>query len=319
MRPFSTVSRCKVPVALYHTVSNAYLPHVKNLYSYRSVSLFKNDLDFLARNYNFISLDTLLNHIAGNETLPGNPLLLTFDDGFREMYEIVMPLLLQKGLPATFFLISNSLDNKFLPYRNKISLILDKIVVPGNDSLQKSLSSFLNLNGFECSDIRKALLSLKYSNCQTIDELAEIAEVDFSQYLKNDKPFLDTVQVKEMIGQGFTTGAHSAEHPNFAELSDDQKLEQIVTSIRFLEEKEVLTHRAFAFPFHSNMISEEFYNNIVNSKEVEIILGTNGIVRNKQPRHYQRFHLDYNSGSIRKILLDYYAKGLIKDYLNLQK
>ncbi|MBK9043176.1 MAG: polysaccharide deacetylase family protein [Saprospiraceae bacterium] len=57
--------------------------------------------------------------------------LLSFDDGLKECYEIILPILLKKNLKAIFFINTGFLDNKALFYRFKISLIWEKILTDG--------------------------------------------------------------------------------------------------------------------------------------------------------------------------------------------
>lgn len=46
--------------------------------------------------------------------LPAKPVLLTFDDGFRDHYEEVFPLLQEARIPATFFVLSQGFESIYL-------------------------------------------------------------------------------------------------------------------------------------------------------------------------------------------------------------
>ena len=73
--------------------------------------------------------------VRGETILPPNSFLLTFDDGFREIYDIIAPILLDKGIPATFFISSGFLDNRELCYQHKASLLVEKVrngISPGD-------------------------------------------------------------------------------------------------------------------------------------------------------------------------------------------
>ena len=54
-------------------------------------------------------------------------MFLSFDDGLREIANEIAPLCRQVGVPATFFVNSASLDNRFLCFRNKASLLIEKL------------------------------------------------------------------------------------------------------------------------------------------------------------------------------------------------
>ena len=60
-------------------------------------------LHYLARNFNVVSLETMVNRRT-NGALPGaNEIVLTFDDGLRNNFTVVYPLLREFQIPATFF------------------------------------------------------------------------------------------------------------------------------------------------------------------------------------------------------------------------
>src|SRR5580693_4157887 len=79
----------------YHVVSNEECPHIKHLYTYKNVRQFEEDIDYLAREYTPIGADELENVLAGKYR-GRRVMLLTFDDGLRQMYDVVAPILLRK-------------------------------------------------------------------------------------------------------------------------------------------------------------------------------------------------------------------------------
>jgi len=118
----TTLTKKKIIVPFYHTVAEQPLPHIKHLYRMKTVEEFQKDLDFLLRYFEPIDIETLY-HLHIHKTVPKKPVFhLTFDDGMKEIYEIVAPILLEKGIPATFFINSGFVDNKALFYRHRESL-----------------------------------------------------------------------------------------------------------------------------------------------------------------------------------------------------
>ncbi|HNP75075.1 MAG TPA: polysaccharide deacetylase family protein [bacterium] len=87
-----------VPVLLYHSISNDG--------SKLSVSPddFRHQLDILKRNgYGSLSLSELQGYFSTGH-FPRHKVLVTFDDGFRDNYDIARPLLAQYGFKAIFFI-----------------------------------------------------------------------------------------------------------------------------------------------------------------------------------------------------------------------
>lgn len=64
---------------------------------------FRSQLTNLESEYSIISADTLRAAVDGEASLPGNALLLTFDDGLADHYQTVYPILEQYDLPGCFF------------------------------------------------------------------------------------------------------------------------------------------------------------------------------------------------------------------------
>jgi len=94
-----------VPILMYHQVTPSPLP------SYRKYAVtteaFASQLDWLARRgYTSISMDTLYEHRAGRGALPSRPVILTFDDGYRDCLDYAAPILKARGFTATFFVLA---------------------------------------------------------------------------------------------------------------------------------------------------------------------------------------------------------------------
>jgi peptidoglycan/xylan/chitin deacetylase (PgdA/CDA1 family) len=68
---------------------------------------FAAHLDFLQRNYNIVSLDDYLLARSEGRRLGAYSVILTFDDGFRNFLTVAAPLLAERKLPATVFLITD--------------------------------------------------------------------------------------------------------------------------------------------------------------------------------------------------------------------
>ena len=82
---------------------------------------FKNILEWLSKDWNFVGVDDFGKMIVGNKKIVGNNLLLTFDDGFLSNYYITKEILNPMGIPALFFIIS---ENIFQGLRAKYLCIL---------------------------------------------------------------------------------------------------------------------------------------------------------------------------------------------------
>jgi peptidoglycan/xylan/chitin deacetylase (PgdA/CDA1 family) len=96
-----------IRVLLYHKVSLT-----KNDRLTVSAAQFEKQLQIIKKkNYNTILLSDLVNYLNHKADLPPRPLLLTFDDGYKNNYTVAYPLLKKFRMKANIFLVSGFLQN----------------------------------------------------------------------------------------------------------------------------------------------------------------------------------------------------------------
>ncbi len=110
--PDPNVRTAKVPILMYHYLSVP--PANADIYR-RDLSvtpdLFAAHLDRLqTEGFTTITLADLLLHLTQGAPLPPKPIILTFDDGYRDNYENAFPLLQARGMKATFFIVTDFID-----------------------------------------------------------------------------------------------------------------------------------------------------------------------------------------------------------------
>ena len=72
-------------------------------------------------------------------------------------------------------------------------------------------------------------------------------EVDFQAYLHTHKPFMDELQIKELLKDGYDIGSHSVDHPLYSELTTEEQVDQTLTCMQELEAMFGIRSHAFAF------------------------------------------------------------------------
>lgn len=92
----------KVMILNYHKIDNMNI----------SLSVLPDDfaaqMDYLKRNdYHTITPDELYASLAGEADLPENPVLITFDDGYKDNYQNAYPILKKYGFKATVFVVTS--------------------------------------------------------------------------------------------------------------------------------------------------------------------------------------------------------------------
>jgi peptidoglycan/xylan/chitin deacetylase (PgdA/CDA1 family) len=263
----------KTTTVMYHYVrpiAKSKFPKINAL----DVSNFRNQLLYFKKKYSPISLNDLQNLIVDQDfELPPNPLLLTFDDGYKDNFDYALPIMDELGFSAVFFIpVSSVEDNKVLQV-NKIHYILaaldsvselikyvenrvsklthlnhhiksldeyrglymlkSKYDAPGVNYLKKLLQKALP------EEFRIEIINDLFTKYVTVDETAFSEEL----YMQKD-------QLKFLIRNGFYIGGHSYSH-NWLNEQDNltQELE-FVKSKEFLLNLGVdLSTLSFAYPF----------------------------------------------------------------------
>lgn len=308
------ITRTSLIIPYYHMVSDDEVLHTKHLYLHKNIKQFKDDLDFLLKNFVPINLSDLMDFLKHDRALSDRAFLLTFDDGFREMHDIVAPILLEKGISATFFINSNFIDNKRICYQHKASILAEyslKSLSQGGGVLSK-IDELLLKNKINPTDIKKGILSINYRQRDIIDEIAQLIDIDFNDYLKRNKPYMTSEQIRRLINEGFSIGAHSIDHPLYSSLSSEDQLHQTMESVKFVKERFGLEYGVFAFPHNDNGVSKKFFNEILDSGLIDATFGTGGIIYDIVPNHFQRFSLEKPVMSAEKIIVLQYAKKLYR-------
>jgi peptidoglycan/xylan/chitin deacetylase (PgdA/CDA1 family) len=297
-------------IPYYHGVSDDEVPHVKHLYQFKNVKQFRRDLDTFLKFYQVIDLRDLVSDLRTGRPLARNSLLLQFDDGFREVYDVVAPMLWEKGVTATFFLVSGFLDNREMAYSNKVSLLIERLMQIGAKAHSKQLSEILADWEVSGTSFRTALLSVDYAKKDVLDEIARILDCDFTDYLLKSRPYLTSDQVHKLIGMGFTIGAHSMDHPKYSQIPFQEQLDQTRTSIRFVRERFFLDYGAFVFPHGDDNLSDQFFKQIFADGDLNASFGNAGLARDVHPRHFPRLPMEKQSLPPERIIGRYYAKGV---------
>jgi peptidoglycan/xylan/chitin deacetylase (PgdA/CDA1 family) len=103
----------RLPILMYHYVRTP--PSVHNdLLGYRlSVSPedFKAQMDWLyANHYHPVTFEQLRLYFAGTQPLPSRPVVITLDDGYKDLYTTAFPILAAHGFTAVAYVVSGFVD-----------------------------------------------------------------------------------------------------------------------------------------------------------------------------------------------------------------
>ncbi len=93
---------------------------------------FRRQMKLLARHGTPITVADLLRALEGG-SLPKNPVMVTFDDGYRSCHDVALPILREVGVPATFFVATSFITHRRLYWWERIALLITRARRPSGD------------------------------------------------------------------------------------------------------------------------------------------------------------------------------------------
>jgi peptidoglycan/xylan/chitin deacetylase (PgdA/CDA1 family) len=318
MIPLETLKRItgqRTVFPFYHLVSDEEVPHVKFLYRTKTVKEFTSDLEFLLKHYKPIGVGDLISSLKSGRQLPANSFMLSFDDGLKEFHDVVAPVLLKKGIPATCFLNSGFIDNKDLFYRYKASLLIGRLgELNASGCRQEEIGTWFWEHHFPGGINPNNLLKISYGNRFLLNDLGGLLEFDFKEYLRKYSPYLDSEQVNSLIKQGFSFGAHSIDHPEYRLIPEHEQVLQTVESVRVLRQMFGLPFNLFAFPFTDFGIGRSFFDKVFDPADpaVDLTFGGAGLKKDSIRQNIQRIPFERERLGAGQILTTEYIYYIIK-------
>jgi len=279
----------------YHVVSDVRLPHIFNLYAYKTARQFEDDLLYIKERYIPITYDELLAHHVKGQQLRRNSVMISFDDGCAECYTVVRLLLNKYAIPCVFFLTTSLLDNRQMLFRHVLSLCIEQVRIFSADQQESAFAVLNQLFGQDIHDLTQYIRwtkSIKTENQEMQNKICEALNFDVSKYLQDRQPYLTSKQVEELGADGFTIGAHSRSHAKFISLTPDQIEDEIVSSCIDIQQRISQNNVPFAFPFSSHGISRRVLSQIAQRNPAVGLLFDSKGFRKDDPLIYNRIWAD---------------------------
>jgi peptidoglycan/xylan/chitin deacetylase (PgdA/CDA1 family) len=209
------------------------------------VATFRWQMEVLARCFNVLPLSQALKMLDAGR-LPPRAVCVTFDDGYRSVHDLALPVLKEFGLSATVFVTSGFLDGGTM----------------WNDRIITAVQS-LKADQFDMSDFGLGILPLRSMD----DRKATAARLtEFAKYLPPGERSTLVEHLEALVGSparglmltpemvvnldrsGVEIGAHTVTHPILTSLDGNSARAEIVGSKEYLEALLGKTVPLFAYP-----------------------------------------------------------------------
>lgn len=286
-------------IIYYHTISNVELEYFP-FKATQSVDTFSKQINYLHKRYNIISLKEAI-HLAENHEKFDNHLVITTDDGLKENYTTIAPVLSDLGLTFTALVCNNLIDNKALMWRNALFYVNRKI---GRTRIEPVMQLACDHFGMEKPLPNETVMtwSLRTWPYKLKDDLAcfiwnQLFDQSITEYLNSTKPYLTSEQVSELLNNGFSIGSHSKSHPYFKILTDDEIRLESIEAANLLEKQFKTNITAFSFPFERPQESSfALHAEKILSEKFKVILGTKdrGSNQNDPQTKWERVSMEFD-------------------------
>jgi peptidoglycan/xylan/chitin deacetylase (PgdA/CDA1 family) len=214
---------------------------------------FRTHVQYLKKHYRIISIEELVNRLHENDA-PTDAVALTVDDGYRSVYENILPVAEAESVPVSVFVTTDYIDSTDLFWWDKADLVRERDPsFPSNPELK----TYSERDRREQIDSRFGDLDLDHGRVTlTSNELRELVK---SEYV--------------------TVHPHSKSHPRLTDQEDEAARREIVESGEWLRSEIGCSANVFSFPDgayderHLSMVRSGGYDGALT---IEPGLNTNG-------------------------------------------
>lgn len=244
---FRRVRHSKFLVLCYHRVGSGGVPFYSNL----DPAIFEEQIRFLRRSYRIVSLDDVCRKLdAGGP--PEQAVAITFDDGYRDLYNFAFPILRRYGVPATIYLTAAAIETGEISWYDRIFVLamspqLDVLELDARRWPLSSPESRLQAATEIVQTLRQYPNNARKAACEDLERRSALS----AQVLRVKDRMLTWTQVREMQSGGVSFGAHTMNHPVVSRLAPHEFDMELGDSRRLLENRLQAPVEHFAFPFGS--------------------------------------------------------------------
>jgi len=248
----------------------------------KEIKEFEKQISYLSSRYNVISLNFLVRCINENKAIPRKAVVITFDDGFKDIYLNAYPILKKYGVKGTIFITTGRIGCRELHWRDKINYVFwhttkDEVKI---DSLGRISLKTLFERRQATSFIKSKLEALpRDERVVVIESLLNTLKVEIPSNL-NKELMLSWAEVREMNENGIEIGAHTVSHPVLTKISLSEAKKEIKECKNQIEEKINTRITSFAYPYGNLGSYNEYIKKVVKESGYNcgVICSNSGLV-----------------------------------------
>jgi peptidoglycan/xylan/chitin deacetylase (PgdA/CDA1 family) len=249
LRLAAKVKSPSVAILFYHSVMDHTAPFLSSLGEIvHPTRIFREQIETLAREYNPVTLADVLKFLRDGKDLPPRPVVVTFDDGYTDNYEVAAPILNHFGVPGVFYITVDCIDNSRLPWPARLRFATSTTKKSRLESGSLSLpleNAGQRTEAFnQLSDVCAPMSGEAQE--QFVRSVESQLEADSTEI--PERLMMTWGEIRKLAAAGHEIGSHTMTHPNIAYVSEGEMQVELAESKRRLEEElsEAMIH--FAYP-----------------------------------------------------------------------
>lgn len=225
-----------------------------------SREMLERQLDWLGRRYRFVSLDELGAQLESGMPFEKPVVAITFDDGYRNVYDHAFPLLQRKGIPSAVFVVTDLIGTSRLQVYDKLYLLIARAFSTWRSAPQELVSRLQSLGielpameqlrsqgGDPYAAMRSLLTALPQTELHRIMRAIE-TDIEIREGELREHHALNWDMVAEMHRAGMIIGSHTETHALLTNEPWQGMLDQTGSSKQVLENRLGITVQHFAYP-----------------------------------------------------------------------
>jgi len=236
----------------YHRIGNAAEdPFDPGVFSATGDEL-DQQISYLKRHVHLVTLEDAQAFADGTvrEKTPRCRVLITFDDGYLDNYQVAFPILRSHGVQGVFFLATSMVGSGFVPWWDHIAFLV-KTARERRFSLRYPAGLAVDLDANGMTKSLRDVLSL-YKRPENGDPdrfIRELKEESKGEDLPGTlRRFLGWEEAREMIRGGMAIGSHTHSHHVLSQLGAVEQRRELTQSRALLGENLGVETDALAYP-----------------------------------------------------------------------
>jgi peptidoglycan/xylan/chitin deacetylase (PgdA/CDA1 family) len=210
----------------------------------------------LAKCYRLISLSEAAEALRAGREMAANSLVVTVDDGYRDVYEIAWPVFAAYRIPAMVYVVTGFLSGELWLWTDQVRYAFGnarrkqvRMELPGSEAWEFALQSEETRHAAARKIVEALKLVSNEERLQVVERLPELLEVEIPNEPPRGCEPLRWSDVREMAQGGIEFGAHTRRHPVLSRVSSAAELaDEIAGSKRCVEEALGAPVRHFCYP-----------------------------------------------------------------------